>query len=109
MNTTSTLPETMKAAVAETAGPPNTLHIKNVPVPKLARNHVIIALEYAGLGVWDAAQRAGSYGPVEPGKILGADGSGLLLLRLTLASLKWAIVCTPTATATRLEGFMRSM
>jgi D-arabinose 1-dehydrogenase-like Zn-dependent alcohol dehydrogenase len=45
MNTTSTLPETMKAAVVETAGPPNTLHIKNVPVPKLARNHVIIALE----------------------------------------------------------------
>jgi NADPH:quinone reductase-like Zn-dependent oxidoreductase len=78
MNTTSTLPETMKAAVAETAGPPNTLHIKNVPVPKLARNHVIIALEYAGLGVWDAAQRAGSYGPVEPGKILGADGSGTI-------------------------------
>jgi NADPH2:quinone reductase len=78
MNTTSTLPETMKAAVVETAGPPNTLHIKNVPVPKLARNHVIIALEYAGLGVWDAAQRAGSYGPVEPGKILGADGSGTI-------------------------------
>src|ERR1700685_1659684 len=78
MTTTSTLPETMKAAVAETAGPPNTLHIKNVPVPKLARNHVIIALEYAGLGVWDAAQRAGSYGPVEPGKILGADGSGTI-------------------------------
>jgi NADPH:quinone reductase len=78
MNTTSTLPETMKAAVVETAGPPNTLHIKNVPVPRLARNHVIIALEYAGLGVWDAAQRAGSYGPVEPGKIQGADGSGTI-------------------------------
>jgi NADPH:quinone reductase len=78
MNTTSTLPETMKAAVVETAGPPNTLHIKNVPLPRLARNHVIIALEYAGLGVWDAAQRAGSYGPVEPGKILGADGSGTI-------------------------------
>jgi NADPH:quinone reductase len=78
MNTTSTLPETMKAAVVETTGPPNTLHIKNVPVPKLARNHVIIALEYAGLGVWDAAQRAGSYGPVEPGTILGSDGSGTI-------------------------------
>ena len=78
MTTTSALPETMKAAVVETAGPPNTLHIKNVPVPRLARSHVIIALEYAGLGVWDAAQRAGSYGPVEPGTILGADGSGTI-------------------------------
>ncbi len=78
MTTTSALPETMKAAVVETAGPPNTLHIKNVPLPRVARSHVIIALEYAGLGVWDAAQRAGSYGPVEPGKILGADGSGTI-------------------------------
>jgi NADPH2:quinone reductase len=78
MTTTSALPETMKAAVVETAGPPNTLQIKNVPLPRLARNHVIIALEYAGLGVWDAAQRAGSYGPVEPGTILGADGSGTI-------------------------------
>jgi NADPH:quinone reductase len=78
MTTTSALPETMKAAVVGTAGPPETLHIKNVPVPKLARNHVIIAVEYAGLGVWDAARRAGSYGPVEPGTILGADGSGTI-------------------------------
>src|SRR6204780_5967330 len=78
ITTTSPVLETMKAPVVETAGSPDTLHIKNVPVPRLARNHVIIALEYAGLGVWDAAQRAGSYGPVEPGKILGADGSGTI-------------------------------
>jgi NADPH:quinone reductase len=78
MNTTSALPETMKAAVVEIAGPPNTLQIKSVPVPKLARNHVIIALEYAGLGVWDAAKRAGSYGTVEPGTILGSDGCGTI-------------------------------
>jgi NADPH2:quinone reductase len=78
MTTTSALPETMKAVVVEAAGPPSALHIKDVPVPKLARNHVIIALEYAGLGVWDAAQRAGSWGPVEPGTILGADGSGTI-------------------------------
>ncbi len=78
MNTTSALPETMKAAVVETAGPPSTLHIKDVPVPRLARGHVIIALEYAGLGMWDAAKRAGSYGHVETGTILGADGSGTI-------------------------------
>jgi NADPH2:quinone reductase len=78
MTTTSSLPETMKAAVVETAGPPSTLHIKSVPVPRLARNHVIIAVEYAGLGVWDAAQRSGSYGAVKPGTILGSDGSGTI-------------------------------
>jgi NADPH:quinone reductase len=78
MTTTSALAKTMKAAVVDTAGPPKALHVKDVAVPKLARNHVIIALEYAGLGVWDAAQRAGSYGRVEPGTILGADGSGTI-------------------------------
>lgn len=78
MTTTSAIPKTLKAAVVDSAGPPKTLHIKDVPVPKLARNHVMIALEYAGLGVWDAAQRAGSWGPVKPGTILGADGSGTI-------------------------------
>jgi NADPH:quinone reductase-like Zn-dependent oxidoreductase len=76
MTTTSTLPETMKAAVVDAAGPPKTIHIKEVPVPRLSRNHVIIAVEYAGLGSWDAAQRSGAWGSIKPGTILGADGSG---------------------------------
>ena len=46
---TSALPETMKAAVVD-AGPPKSIHVKDVPVPRLSRNHVIIALEYAGFG-----------------------------------------------------------
>ncbi len=78
MTTTSALPETMKAAVVEAAGPPSALRIKDVPLPKLARDHVIISLEYSGLGMWDASQRAGSWGHVKPGTILGADGSGTI-------------------------------
>jgi NADPH:quinone reductase-like Zn-dependent oxidoreductase len=78
MTTKSELPETMKAAVVEAAGPPKTIHIKEVPVPRLSRQHVIIALEYAGLGTWDAAQRSGAWGSVKPGTILGADGSGAI-------------------------------
>jgi NADPH:quinone reductase len=76
MTTTSALPETMKAAVIEAAGPPKAIHLKTVPVPRLSRGHVLIALEYAGLGSWDAAQRSGAWGSVKPGTILGADGSG---------------------------------
>jgi NADPH:quinone reductase len=72
------VPKNMKAVVVDKTGPPNTLHIKDVPVPALARNHVLIALEYAGVGVWDAEQRAGSWGRVKPGTILGADGSGTI-------------------------------
>jgi NADPH2:quinone reductase len=78
VTTTSELPKIMKAAVVDKAGPPSTIHIKDVPVPSPSRNHVIIALEYAGVGGWDAEQRAGSYGPVKPGTILGADGSGTI-------------------------------
>ena len=110
MTTTSSLPETMKAAVVDTAGPPSTLHIKSVPVPRLARNHVIIAVEYAGLGVWDAAQRSGSYGAVKPGTILGSDGSGTIAaVAADVTSSKPAIACTPIATATQVEAFTRSM
>jgi NADPH:quinone reductase len=72
------VPKNMKAVVVDKTGPPNTLHIKDVPVPTLAPNHVLIALEYAGVGVWDAEQRAGSWGKVKPGTILGADGSGTI-------------------------------
>src|SRR6202041_4036469 len=78
MTTLSTLPKVMKAAVVDTAGPPEAIHIKEVSVPALPANHVLIALEYVGVGIWDAEQRAGSWGTVKPGTILGADGSGTI-------------------------------
>ena len=78
MTMKSELPETMKAAVVDAAGPPKAIHIKDVPVPKLSSHHVIIALEYAGLGSWDAAHRSGAWGAVKPGTVLGADGSGTI-------------------------------
>lgn len=31
-----------------------------------------------GVGIWDAEQRAGSWGSVKPGTIMGADGSGTI-------------------------------
>jgi NADPH2:quinone reductase len=45
-------------------------------MPQLTHGHVIIALDYAGVGSWDAEQRSGKWGAVKPGTILGADGSG---------------------------------
>src|ERR1700684_1108724 len=74
----STLPKLMKAAVVDTAGPPEAIHIKEVPIPAVPPNHVLIALEYVGVGIWDAEQRAGSWGSVKPGTIMGADGSGTI-------------------------------
>ena len=66
MTTLSTLPKVMKAAVVDAAGPPEAIHIKEVPAPALPSNHVLIALEYVGVGIWDAEQRAGSWGSVKP-------------------------------------------
>jgi NADPH2:quinone reductase len=75
----SALPKMMKAAVIDRAGPPGNIHVKNVPVPRLTRGHVIVALDYAGVGSWDAAQRSGQWGAVQRGTILGVDGSGVVV------------------------------
>ena len=75
----SNLPKMMKAAVIDKAGPPEAIHIKSVPVPRLSRGHVIIALDYASVGSWDASQRSGAWGPIKRGTILGADGSGAVV------------------------------
>src|ERR1700748_3511026 len=78
MTTLSILPKIMKAAVVDTAGPPDALHIQEGAAPPLQSNHVLIALEYVGVGIWDAEQRAGYWGRVTPGTIMGADGSGTI-------------------------------
>jgi NADPH:quinone reductase len=75
----SNLPTMMKAAVLDQAGPPEALHLRSVPMPRLAPGHVIIALDYASVGIWDAKQRTGEWGAVKPGTILGADGSGIVV------------------------------
>jgi NADPH:quinone reductase len=74
----SALPKTMKAAVMDKPGPPEAIRIDDVPIPRLGHDHVLIALEYAGVGIWDAEQREGTFGKIEPGTILGVDGSGTI-------------------------------
>lgn len=66
----------MRAAVLRRTGPPDVLELKDVPVPAVKRGHVLLALDYASVGSWDAAQRSGAWGEIPPGRILGADGSG---------------------------------
>ena len=72
----SALPETMLAAVLDSAGPPEALQLRTVPLPPLPNDHVMIALDYASVGSWDTQQRSGAYGHVQRGTILGVDGSG---------------------------------
>lgn len=75
MSAVAAVPKIMKAAVVSAPGPANVLHLKVVPVPGVASDHVLIALEYAGVGIWDAEQRAGKIGRET---ILGSDGSGTI-------------------------------
>jgi NADPH2:quinone reductase len=72
----SDLPKTMRAAVQDKAGPPQVMQLRSVPVPQLTKGHVIVALDYASVGIWDAKKRSGEWGAVKPGTIPGADGSG---------------------------------
>ena len=74
----SALPKTMKAAVIDEPGPPETLHIKDVAVPRVGHDHVLIALQYAGVGIWDAEQRKGEFGKIGPGTVPGVDGTGTI-------------------------------
>ena len=49
----------MRAAVAVRAGGPSVLKVREIPVPPVGANDVLIAVEAAGVGSWDAAMRGG--------------------------------------------------
>ena len=58
---TSSIPDTMNAAAIDRFGPPSTLTLHRLPVPEPGANEVLIALETAGVGIWDASIRDGSW------------------------------------------------
>jgi len=70
----------MRAVAIDRYGGPSVLEVRALPVPELAANEVLIAVNTAGVGTWDAFMRAG---PSESSqehwpKILGTDGSGII-------------------------------
>jgi NADPH2:quinone reductase len=74
-------PTTMRAVTLNRFGGPEVLESQHVPVPELDADEVLIRLEIAGLGEWDAFEREGGYAemlgtePTFP-YILGSEGSG---------------------------------
>lgn len=74
----SSLPQTMRAAAIDRAGGPEVITLHTLPVPQLAPDEVLIALDTVGVASWDAAIRAHpneikhSQFPL----ILGTDGAG---------------------------------
>ena len=75
------IPQSMPAAAIDHFGGPEVLTAYVLPVPKIDTTEVLIELDTAGVGPWDAAIRAGWY----PGKkpkfplVLGTDGAGVVV------------------------------
>lgn len=72
------IPKLMRAAAIDRFGGPEVLRIHELPVPEVDEGEVLIALDTAGVGSWDAEMRAGWYpdGPPRFPLVLGTDGSG---------------------------------
>lgn len=73
----------MKAVVIDRFGGPDELMMRDVPVPSIGDDDVLIKVEYAGIGRWDTFEREGGYhemlgmNPRFP-YILGSEGSGIV-------------------------------
>jgi NADPH:quinone reductase len=74
----------MKAAAVDRFGPPSALTLHDVPVPRPRPHEVLIAIDTAGVGSWDASIRDGSWR--KPGRarfplIPGVDGAGIIVAK----------------------------
>lgn len=72
----------MRAASVDRFGPPAALRLRTLPVPEPAPREVLIALHAAGVGVWDASIRDGTWQPAGRSRfplIPGIDGAGLVV------------------------------
>ncbi len=71
----------MRAAIIDAFGDERILRVGTVAAPSIGRDQVLIRIEYAGVGSWDAFEREGGYArmlgqtPTFP-YILGSEGSG---------------------------------
>ena len=77
---TAHIPHTMPAAAIDHFGGPEVLTLHNVPVPSIDEKEVLIALDTAGVGPWDADIREGWYPSGKPRfpLVLGVDGAGVI-------------------------------
>jgi len=72
------IPETMRAAAIDRFGGPEVISTHTLPVPRPNAQEVLIKLQSAGVGLWDAHMRDGSWvvGKKRFPFILGIDGAG---------------------------------
>jgi NADPH:quinone reductase len=78
------IPDTMKAAALDRFGPPSVLTLHEVPVPRPGPQEVLIAVDTAGIGSWDASIRDGSWrrsGRPRFPLVPGVDGAGIVVAK----------------------------
>ncbi len=76
---TPSVPNTMAAAAIDQGGGPDVLSIHRLPVPKPNAGEVLIAVQAAGVGVWEASMRQNPGAHVQFPLVLGSDGSGTIV------------------------------
>jgi NADPH2:quinone reductase len=74
------VPRTMFAAAIDRFGGPEVITGHALPVPPLDADEVMIAVDTAGVGPWDADVREGYFAPRKPHfpLVLGYDGAGIV-------------------------------
>jgi NADPH:quinone reductase-like Zn-dependent oxidoreductase len=74
---------TMKAAAIDRFGPPSVLRTRTLPVPECGPDDVLIAMQAAGVGIWDAKFRDGEWAEGKPRfpLVLGTDGAGFVVAK----------------------------
>jgi NADPH2:quinone reductase len=78
-----TTPTFMRAAAINRFGGIETIQVQRLPVPDIGPDEVLIRVEVAGVGVWDAFEREGGFAQmfgIEPKfpYVLGSDGAGTI-------------------------------
>src|SRR5215208_4755421 len=72
--------DTMKAIAIDRFGDPEVLARHELPVPKISAQEVLIKVDTAGVGIWDAKARDGAWAESDKfPMILGVDGSGVVV------------------------------
>src|SRR3569833_1721318 len=70
------VPDTMRAAAIDKGEDAESLSIHQLPVPKPAAGEVLIAVDAAGVGVWQAKYRPRESQDTHFPVVLGSDGAG---------------------------------
>ena len=72
------VPDTMRAAAIDKGQDAESLSIHQVPVPKPGEGEVLIAVNTAGVGVWQAKYRPRDSQDTHFPVVLGSDGAGII-------------------------------